>query len=152
MNHACRAHRRFSRIRQVPPLCSPRNTYASFGPPESTTQSVSRAVQPFCRAHWCDRPTDRQTDRPRYYSVGNSRPHASTYVVLLCGLIIRSKHLTTAISVWEIAPTIFSDQTATFFRCKATLCLKNVPPLACYNFDMSCERILIFLAEMLTIK
>jgi len=28
---------------------------------------------------------------------------------------------------------------------------KNVPPLACYNFDI-CERILIFLADMLPIK
>jgi len=112
MNHACRAHGRFSRIRQVVPLCSPRNT-CFLRPTESTTQSVSRLVQPFCRAHWCDRPTDRQTDRPRYYSVGNSRPHASTYVVLLCGLIIHSKHLATAIfssSESQIAPTIFTFQ------------------------------------------
>jgi len=28
---------------------------------------------------------------------------------------------------------------------------KNVPPFACYNFD-TCERILIFLANMLPIK
>jgi len=28
---------------------------------------------------------------------------------------------------------------------------QNVPPLACYNFD-TCEGILIFLAEMLSIK
>ena len=32
-----------------------------------------------------------------------------------------------------------------------TPCLKNVPPLICYNFDMG-ERILIFLAEILPIK
>jgi len=31
---------------------------------------------------------------------------------------------------------------------ETTPCLKNVPPLACYNFD-TCERILIFLAEIL---
>jgi len=33
----------------------------------------------------------------------------------------------------------------------STPCLKKVSPLACYNFD-TCERILIFLAEMLPIK
>jgi len=33
----------------------------------------------------------------------------------------------------------------------AAPCLKNVPPLACYNFDTR-ERILIFLAEMLPTK
>jgi len=37
-----------------------------------------------CRAHLCDRPMDRPTDRPRY-SVSNNRPH-STYVVLRYGL------------------------------------------------------------------
>jgi len=34
---------------------------------------------------------------------------------------------------------------------RCTPCLKNVPPLHCYNFD-ACEQILIFLAEMLPIK
>ena len=33
----------------------------------------------------------------------------------------------------------------------STPCLKNVPHLVCYNPD-TCERILIFLAEMLPIK
>jgi len=32
-----------------------------------------------------------------------------------------------------------------------TMCLKNVPPLACYNFNTD-EWILIFLVEMLPIK
>jgi len=32
-----------------------------------------------------------------------------------------------------------------------TPCLKNVPPMACYNFD-TYEQILLFLAEMLRIK
>jgi len=36
-------------------------------------------------------------------------------------------------------------------RDQYTPCLKNVPPLACYNFDAR-EWILIFLAEMLPIK
>jgi len=42
----------------------------------------------FCRAHYCDRPTDRP-----HYSVGNNRPHLSTYIVLGCGLIINSDQL-----------------------------------------------------------
>jgi len=40
-----------------------------LGPSESSAQTAFRAVSRFCRAHYCDRPTD----RPRY-SVGNSRP------------------------------------------------------------------------------
>jgi len=32
-----------------------------------------------------------------------------------------------------------------------TLCLKNVPPLVCYNFDM-CERILTFFGRYVTDK
>ena len=48
----------------------PRLTHGSLGQPVSMSQTPSRSVQPFCRAH--DR--DRQTDRPRY-SVCNNRPH-----------------------------------------------------------------------------
>jgi len=33
----------------------------SLGPSKLTTQTVSRSVQPFCRAHYCDTPRDRQT-------------------------------------------------------------------------------------------
>jgi len=29
--------------------------HGSFGPPKSSTKTASRSVQPFCRAHWCDR-------------------------------------------------------------------------------------------------
>ena len=39
----------------------PNVKYDSLGPPESTIQTVSRSVQPFCRAHHCDQQTD--TDR-----------------------------------------------------------------------------------------
>jgi len=68
------AHGRFDGIRQVAPVCTPPNT-CFLGPPESTTQ-----MAPFsriCSAYYCDRPTDRQTDRPRY-SVCNNRPHLHT--------------------------------------------------------------------------
>ena len=43
----------------------------SFGPPESSTQTASRSLQPFLQGSlvW---QTDRQTNRPRY-SVGNNR-------------------------------------------------------------------------------
>jgi len=62
----------FARWRYVHPL---RLIHASLGPPESITQTTSRSVKPFLRAHYCDR----QTDRPRYnigaYSVCNNRPH-----------------------------------------------------------------------------
>jgi len=45
--------------------------------PAPMAQTASRSVQPFCRPHNCDRPTD----RPRY-SVDNNRPHlcVSSYV------------------------------------------------------------------------
>jgi len=65
----------------------PHLMHDSLGPPKYSTQTVSRSVQPFLQAHHRDRrPTDRQTDRPRY-SIGNNRPHLR-YVVLRCGLII----------------------------------------------------------------
>ena len=61
--------------------------HGSLGPPESTTQTASRSVQPFCRAHACvqqtDRHTDRQTDRqtdqltPSY--IDSNRPQ-----IMLC--------------------------------------------------------------------
>jgi len=55
----------------------PHLIHGSLGPPEPTTQTVSRSVQAFCRVHYTvtDRQIDQQTDRPRY-SVGNNyRPH-----------------------------------------------------------------------------
>jgi len=41
----------------------PHLIHGSLGPPEASTQTVSRSVQQFCRAHYTvtDRPTDRQT-------------------------------------------------------------------------------------------
>jgi len=57
----------------------PANTWF-FGPHESTPQTTSRSVQPFCRAHarrpsisLVMRQTDTQRDRPRY--TRNSRLH-----------------------------------------------------------------------------
>jgi len=44
--------------------------------------SSNRLFSGFCRAHACDRPTDRQTDRPRY-SVCNNKPH--TFAEMRCG-------------------------------------------------------------------
>jgi len=35
--------------------------HGSLGPLESSTQTISRSVQPFLQAHYCDRQTDRQT-------------------------------------------------------------------------------------------
>jgi len=52
------------------------------GPPESSTQTASRSVQPFLQAHYCDRPTDRSTDNVRY-SVGNNRPYLRKYRLVL---------------------------------------------------------------------
>ena len=56
----------------------PHLTYGSLCPPESSTQTASRSVQPFLRDHYCDRPTG----RPRY-SVCNNMPH-HTYICTLC--------------------------------------------------------------------
>jgi len=54
----------------------PHLTDGSLGPPESSTQTASRSVQPFLQGSlvW---QTDRPTDRPRY-SVGNNRLHLRT--------------------------------------------------------------------------
>ena len=68
----------FTRWHQCGP---PSNNNASWDPPESTTQTAPRLVQPFCMAH--DR--DRQTDIPRYF-VCNSRPQLLAQVVLRCDL------------------------------------------------------------------
>jgi len=53
----------------------------------------------------------------------------------------------------EIFALINNDQhnKRSNIRLNYTVSQKNVPPLACYNFDTR-ERILIFLAEMLPIK
>jgi len=40
----------------------PHLIYGSLGPPESLVQAASQSVQPFCRAHYCDR----QIERPCY--------------------------------------------------------------------------------------
>jgi len=58
----------------------------SLGPPESSTQTASRSVQPFLQG-WgltsvTDRPSDTPTDRPSY-SVGNNRPHLLNLLSLL---------------------------------------------------------------------
>jgi len=42
-------------------VSGPHLIHGFFGPPESKTQTASRSVQPYCRAHDRDRPTDRQT-------------------------------------------------------------------------------------------
>jgi len=39
----------------------PHLIHGSLGPLESLTQTASRSVQPFLKAHYCDRQTDRQT-------------------------------------------------------------------------------------------
>jgi len=55
---------------------NPHLIHGPLGPAKSSTQTVSRSVQPFLQ----DSPvwqTDRPTDRPRY-SVSNNRPHLRT--------------------------------------------------------------------------
>jgi len=48
--------------------CGPQSNNSSLGPPESSTQTASRSLEPFLQSSlvW-------QTDRP-HYSVGNNRP------------------------------------------------------------------------------
>jgi len=48
-----------------------------LGPPESSTQTVSRSLQSFLQGSLGDTRTDRQTDRSRY-SVNNNRRHLRT--------------------------------------------------------------------------
>jgi len=54
----------------------PHRIHGSLSPSESSTQTVSRSVQPFLYGltSVTDRETDRPTDRP-HYSVGDNRPH-----------------------------------------------------------------------------
>jgi len=40
----------------------PNLIHGSLGPPESTTQTASQSVQPFCRAHGCVQQTHTETD------------------------------------------------------------------------------------------
>jgi len=73
----------FARLRQ----CAPHLTHASFSPPESTSHTAYRSVQPFLQGSrlW---QTDRQTDRPSDHAT----PSVTTgriYVVLRCSLIIK---------------------------------------------------------------
>jgi len=57
------------------------------GPPKSQSQMTSRSVQPFYRAHYCDRQTQRPTNKHATRSITIGR----TYV-LGCGLIVLSPH------------------------------------------------------------
>jgi len=41
----------------------PHLMHGSLSPPEPTTQTASGSVHPFCKAHDCERQTDRPTDR-----------------------------------------------------------------------------------------
>ena len=47
--------------------CAPHLTHASLGPAESTTQTASRSVQPFCTAH-------RMVPLPLYFTTDRSSP------------------------------------------------------------------------------
>jgi len=40
----------------------PDQTHCYFGPPQSTTRTASRSVQPFLQVSWLCRPSNRQTD------------------------------------------------------------------------------------------
>jgi len=65
-SHFCTAHGRVLSGMSFPLTIAPSHggsgphlIHASLGLPESTAQMASRSVQPICRAHWRDRPTDR---------------------------------------------------------------------------------------------
>ena len=72
-------HVRFNCICQVA-QCAPHLTHASLGQSESTTQTASRLVQCFCRAHDSHRQTDQQRLR---YSVCNNRPHLQVHSTVM---------------------------------------------------------------------
>ena len=80
------AHGRFSRVRQVAPMCTPSN--ACFLEPSQvhTANDISIGSVVFAGLTTAiDRQTDRPTDRPRY-PVCNNTWHLR--IVLRCGLII----------------------------------------------------------------
>ena len=54
----------------------PHLIHGSLGPPKSHTQTASRLVHLFCRAHGFDQQTDRHTDRPRYALCSNRQYRA----------------------------------------------------------------------------
>ena len=62
----------------------PHLIHGSLGLLESTAETASRSVQPFCWAHDCDIPTDRQTDRQT--TLLGSVTIGRICVVLRCGL------------------------------------------------------------------
>jgi len=62
-----RPHRRLVTPRGnkwIRPNLTPHMINSSLGPTESATQTASRSVLPFCRAHKRDQQTDRQTGKP----------------------------------------------------------------------------------------
>ena len=76
--------------------------HGSLGSPQSTTQTTSRSVQPFCRAH--DR--DRQTDRSRY-SVCNNIMYTAYVVLQICLVVQTFLAVGTRISLeYEIKPDL----------------------------------------------
>jgi len=81
----------------------------SLGPPESSTQTVSRSVQPFCTAHYCDRPTERQTmHATRSVTIGRMYVRSS---LLRCGLIItRSTGQIYTVSTYLLQFTVYLHQ------------------------------------------
>ena len=66
-----------------------------MGSPECKSQTASRSVQPFCRAHNCDTQTDRQTDRPTDHttrSVTTGRVYVRSTAMRPNNTLIRCKN------------------------------------------------------------
>jgi len=55
----------------------PHLTHGSTRPPESLTQTASRSVQPFYMVHYCDRQTDRHTDRQQSVIITSSQNNST---------------------------------------------------------------------------
>ena len=79
-------HGRFIRIRQVASMCTPRRLSWVHQPSPYPKRHLDRFSR-FCRAHDCDRQTDRQPD----HATPSVTIGASTYIVLRFGLTIGYK-------------------------------------------------------------
>ena len=109
--------------------------HGSFGPPESQPQTASRSVQTFLQGArtW---PTDRQTDRPRYFACSN-RPLSLANAVMRPKMkISRLLFVILQIILWTIKR--FSDFSVCWIRWLTpfSICLHvNRKAHLAYNFN-----------------
>jgi len=102
---------------------NPYVTHGFLGPPEYTTQTASRSVQPFLHGSqlYCDIPTDRPIDHDttlRVYSVYNyTMSQKSSHLSVVCNFVKSwqiFKTFTLVESVWNLLQNLYDNTHLTF--------------------------------------